>query len=369
MKSSIEKLPKSEVKISITVPADDFEKYHARGLKKIQEMVAIDGFRKGSAPEEIIVKNYGEMIILEEMANLCLADAYPEALKEHKVLPLVEPQVMITKLAKGNPFEASITIATLPEVKLADYKKIAKENAKDSDNEKGEEIADTEVDEVLKELQKGRATSTHTHDHEGHDHHDHDHAHEGHDHNHDHSHDEKKEDAPLPELNDEFAKSFGDEFKSLDDLKNKVRTNLVLEKKQKASDKRRTAIMEKVVAESSAELSDVIVESELNRMVAQMKGDIGRFGGTWEDYLKHAQKTESDLRSDWRKDAERRALSQLVLNEISKKENLKPTEEEIDVELIRIKASFPDADESRARDYLYQALMNEKVLKYLEETK
>jgi trigger factor len=149
-------------------------------------------------------------------------------------------------------------------------------------------------------------------------------------------------------------------------LKKKVRDNLALEKKQKASEKKRTAVIEKLLSETKAELHDVIIESELNRMMAQMRADIGRFGGTWEDYLKHAGKTEAELRTDWRKDAERRALTQFVLNKISDLEKIVPTDAEIEVELVRLMAVVKDADETRAREYLHQALSNEKVLKFLE---
>ena len=360
MKSTIEKLPKSEVKIMISVPSDDFEKYHGEALTKIQEAIEIDGFRKGHAPEDQITKKFGEMIILEEMANLSLKDAYMKVLDEHKLFPIVEPHVTITKLAKGNPFEATILISVLPEVTLPDYNKVSKETVK----EENFEVEAKEVDDVLLELHKGKSKDHH-HDH-SHDHGDHDHAH---DHEHDHPEspaltDTKEVEAPV--LDDTFAQSFGEQFKTLDDLKTKVKENLLLEKKQKASDKRRSAIMEALLKDVKVEVGDALIENELNRMVAQMRSDVGRFGGTWEDYLKHASKTEAELRSDWRKDAERRVTTQLILSEISKKEKLIPSEEEIDVELVRLKAMMPEADETRARDYLFQALSNEKTLAYLE---
>jgi FKBP-type peptidyl-prolyl cis-trans isomerase (trigger factor) len=83
--------------------------------------------------------------------------------------------------------------------------------------------------------------------------------------------------------------------------------------------------------------------------------------------LKHATKTETELRTDWRKDAERRSISQLALYEIAKQEKITPSEEEIDAELIRLKTMMPEADEDRAREYLHQALTNEKVLAFLEK--
>lgn len=358
-------LPKSEVAFTVEIPSDEFETYHAKGFAEVQKMVEIDGFRKGNAPEDIIVKKYGEMVILEEMANLALRDAYIKAIDEHKISPITEPTVSITKLAKGNPLELTITVAVIPEVTLPHYAKIAKETITDNETV---EVTDKDIEVVLDELRKGRATQhTHDHDHEhGHDHnHDHDHTHEGVE----HEASGKQEDVKLPELNDEFAQSFGDSFKSLDDLKAKVGENLKLEKEQKLREKRRTAIMEKLVAETKTELPDALVESELNNMLSQMKADITRFGGTWEEYLAHSKKTEDQIKADWQKDAVKRAMSQLVLHKIAEAEKLHATDEEIEVELVRLMTQIQDADESRAKAYLYQALTNEKVLKFLEDTK
>ena len=198
MKSTIENLPKSEVKISLEVEAVDFAKYYDKGVKSIQQVVDVDGFRKGHAPVGQIVKKYGEMIILEEMANICLREVYPKVLEENKLFPIAEPTITITKLAKDNPFEATFTIATFPEVTLPDYKKLS--SAIEVENIA--EVTDKEVDDVIKELQKGRATGEHSHDHV-------------HDENGHHpSHDEIDE-SKLPVLDDAFAQSFGGEFKTL----------------------------------------------------------------------------------------------------------------------------------------------------------
>jgi trigger factor len=367
MKFEKKNLPKSQVEFKIVVDEKEFETYHAKGFANVQQAVEIDGFRKGNAPEAMIVKKYGDMIILEEMANLALRDAYIKAIEEHKIAPISEPTVSITKLAKGNPLELTITVPVMPEITIPDYKKVAKAAVKDDEKV---EVTDKDIDEVVEELRKGRATQ---HNHE-HPHHDHDHSHDGHDHaDHDHSHSEPKTDAKqdvtLPELNDDFAKSFGENFTSLADLKAKVGENLKLEKEQKLREKRRTAIVEKLIEESKADLPDVLVEGELNNMLAQMRADITRFGGTWEEYLAHTKKTEDEIKKEWKGDAEKRAISQLVLHKIAEAEKLTATDEEIEVELVRLLAQVQDADENRAKAYLYQALTNEKVLKFLEETK
>lgn len=346
MKIKVNKLPKSEAELTIVVDEKEFAAYRDKGFKRVQEMVEVDGFRKGNAPENVIVEKYGEMIILEEMANLALRDAYVKAIDEEKLAPITEPKVTITKLAKGNPLEMTITVTLMPEIELPAYKKLAKEAMKD---EEKIEVTDKDIVDVLEELRKGRTTQ-----------HNHDHAH-------DHTEDEAK--AELSPLDDAFAQSFGSDFKTLDDLKKKVGENLTLEKEQKAREKRRTAIVEKLIAEAKADLPEVMVESELNNMLAQMKADVTRFGGTWEDYLTHTKKTEDEIKAEWRKDAEKRAMSQLVLHKIAEAEKLQATDEEIEVELVRLLATVQDADENRAKSYLYQALTNEKVLKFLEESK
>lgn len=371
MKIEKKDLPKSEVEFKIVIDEKEFESYHAKGLATIQQVVEVDGFRKGNAPEDLIIKKYGDMIILEEMANIALREAYVKAVEEHKVSPISEPQVTITKIAKGNPLELTIVVPVMPEVTLPAYKKIAKEAMKDDEKI---EVTDKDIQVVLEELRKGRATQ-----------HDHEHGEDC-----DHDHDEEASEpvaeiestdakdgvvknetnaeVVLPELNDEFAQSFGENFKSLDDLKLKVSENLKLEKEQKLREKRRSAIMEKLIAETKADIPEVIVEGELANMLAQMKQDITRFGGTWEDYLTHSKKTEEQLKADWTKDAEKRALSQILLHKIAQLEKLTATEEEIEVELVRVLATIQDADENRAKAYLYQALTNEKVLKFLENT-
>ncbi len=364
MKIKLNKLPKSVAELSIVIDETEFESYHDKGFKRVQEMVEVDGFRKGNAPEETIVKKYGDMIILEEMANIALRDAYVKAIDEHKINPITEPKVTITKLAKGNPLEMTITVTLMPDVELPAYKKLAREAMKDDEPVV---VTDKDIDDVLEELRKGRNTKhNHDHSHEGHDHADH----EGHDHTEETT--STGGEAPkveLAPLDDAFAQSFGPDFKTLSDLKTKVGENLTLEKEQKAREKRRTAIVERLIAEAKVELPDAIVESELETMLAQMKADVTRFGGTWEEYLTHAKKTEDQIKADWQNDAVKRAMSQLVLHKIGEAEKLTATDEEIEVELVRLLAKVQDADENRAKSYLYQALTNEKVLKFLEESK
>lgn len=364
MHIEVKKLEKSEIEISGTIDAVAFMAYWSKGFAKVRDMVELDGFRKGHAPENMIVAKFGDMIILEEMANIALRDIYAQAMKDHKFFPISEPKVTIKKLAKDNPLEVSLVVAVLPEITLPDYKKLSLEVRKTEDTVPTEE----ELSNVLAELQKGKAQS-HSHIENKEEvkvesHKEHDHA-EGEEHTHDEKKDDITKELTLPALDDEFAQSFGDTFKTLEELKDKIRENLGLEKKQKLEEKNRQAVMETLIKETAVEIPEVLLQEELGRMIAQMKADITKFGGTWGEYLEHVKKTEDEITHEWRDDAHKRVVSQLVLAKIAEVEKLHATEDEIEVELIRLLAEVQDADPVRAKEYLKQVLSNEKVLRFL----
>ena len=109
-------------------------------------------------------------------------------------------------------------------------------------------------------------------------------------------------------------------------------------------------------------MPESLVAGEVDRLMAQTKQDIERFGGQFSDYLAHVKKTEDEIRNELQEPATKRAKVQLVIFEIANKENLKPTEEEIEAETIKILTAHKDADEKSVRMYAEQILINEKVL-------
>ncbi len=380
MKTKFEKLDNGEMKMIITIDKDEFEKYKINGLKKVQEFVQIDGFRKGNAPENLIIQKYGEMIILEEMGHLAINETYyTSIIKENenrkeneKIFPISEPKINITKIGQGSEFEYNATFPIMPEIKLANYKKISKEIIEETEKQALEElrkkndkankedileVSEEEVEDVLKTLQKGRNAGAHIHE-DGTVHT------EGHNNEEEKIKEDIKED--LPALDDTFAQSFGENFKTLNDLKTKVKENLTLEKKSKLIERKRTNILEKLVSETKIIIPEALIKDELERMKAQMKADVERFGGKWEDYLIHLKKTEEDLKEEWKDVANKRVSSQLIVSQIAKEENIKITKEEIDIEAIKILSQMPDANENHVNSYIEQILTNEKVMRILD---
>ena len=349
-------LENSQVELEGEIEAEVLELHRARALKSILENAEIPGFRKGTAPQNLVLQHYSEARILETAAHEALDAEYWNILTDNSIKAIGEPQVTITKLAQGNPLGFKIKTAVFPEVILPNYKKIASGVV----GEKVEDITveQKEVDDVLKQLQHAKL---HEKEHAaGHAHGQTD-AHEGHDHN----HDEKD----FPALDDAFAQSVAPEFKTLAELTEKIRENMLADKKMKTKEKRRVSIIEALVAETNVEVPEILIESEMQKMIAQFKDDIARAGLTYQAYLEHVKKTEADLRTEWKDTAVKRAKTQLILAKIGKEEGLKLDEEAVTKEIEHIMSHHKDADRFRVRMFIENMMQNEKVLAFLEEQK
>ena len=336
----INKLPKSLVEIKGEIDSVEFEKFRTPALKKLGENVEIDGFRKGHAPVAILVQKLGDAMILEEMAQLALSKHFPKILKENKIDAIGYPKINITKLALGNPLGYTITVATLPEMKLPDYKNIAKEvNGKDFSTT----VTDAEFEAVLKQARTMRTKS-------------------------ENKGVEITPETPLLDLDDEYVKSLGG-FESLEDFKKKIRDNMQEEKEWREKDKRRLQIIEGIIEKTEIDVPEVLIETELAKMTHKMKADIEGMGLKYDDYLKNLNKTEADLQSEWQKDAEKRAKLQLVVGEIAKAENLHADKATVEAEVKKVIDTYPDASPDNAHMYIESVLQNEEVFKFLEGQK
>lgn len=343
----ITKLPKSEIEIEGEITTEAFEAYFEKAVKHLGEHTKIDGFREGKVPTEILLKNIPEIKILEEMAELALAEHYPKIVLNEKLDVISRPMIAVTKLARKSPLGFKIRTSTLPEVTLADYKKIAKKIISEiTEAEKSTEVADEEVEKTLLDIRKSRAPKKHIT--EGTE------------------EVEKSEVEPeLPELNDEFVQALGP-FENVADFTDKLKQNLKLEKENQNKEKTRLKIVEAIIADSTVDVPEILIESEINKIIYRMESDITTMGLKFEDYLKHLNKTIEDLRKEFRGDGEKKAKLSLVLHEIGKVEGLKAEEKDIETEVAMILEHYKDADPERARAHVENVLVNEKIFKFLE---
>ena len=158
MKITINKLPKSEAEIEGELEAEVFESYFKPALARLGKNAKIDGFREGKVPENVLLSNIPEVRILEEMAELALSEHYPKIIEEHKLDAISRPEISLTKLARKNTLGFKIKTAVLPEIKLPDYKKIAKKVTKEAaDAPKNTEVTDEELEATIMDIRKSRA--------------------------------------------------------------------------------------------------------------------------------------------------------------------------------------------------------------------
>ena len=336
---SIKNLPDSEILITAEIPATEFDSYRARAIVELGKHLDLNGFRKGHVPEKVLLSKIGEAALLEEMAEVAISHAYPAIIVEEKLDVIGRPQVGITKIAHGNPLECTITTAVFPEYKLPDYKKLA---AKTGKNKEEVVVTDEDIAKTLEQIRRMRAQGIA--ETEG---------------------KEFDESAPLPELDDAYVETLG-AGKTIDELKVKLRENMLIEKTREAKDKKRIAIMEAIVTETKIELPDVIIDQELLRMEDEFSADVSRMGLDLDGYLKSVQKTKEDLQKDWRPDAIKRATIQILIGKISDEEKLEPDAELVTRDVKALRERYPDAEENRIHGYVLMLLTNEKVFEFLE---
>jgi len=172
----------------------------------------------------------------------------------------------------------------------------------------------------------------------------------------------------IPELNDEFAKSLGN-FASLESLKKNINEGMLEEKELKEKQRMQMELIEKIASESKMEIPSVLIDEELERMIAEFKFSISSFGLDFETYLKEIKKTIDELKKEWRKQAENRVRISTCLKAIAVKENIEVRDEEIEEKINEELKNYPDIEQTKKdidpkllREYTGEVLRNEKVL-------
>lgn len=155
MQTKIEKLPKSTLKITVTVESSKVKESYEKVLEKAVQETEIEGFRKGSAPKDMVKNKIGVSAIYGDVINDLLQKYYPQVLKENLISPVSNPKVEIKEFDLEKDLEFVATVATRPEIKVGSYKPELKKryeeklNTKKKDNEerlkKGEKLEDSHV--------------------------------------------------------------------------------------------------------------------------------------------------------------------------------------------------------------------------------
>jgi trigger factor len=147
MQTTLEETDKHTVKLTIEVPADEYGKDLEKTYRKIAQQVKIPGFRKGKVPRQIIDQQIGRDTVMEEFVHDNVFGYYVDAVREHDLAPIADPDINIDEIEEGRPLTFTATLEVRPrlELKADDYKGTKVERPK-------VEIGDAEVDEFVDRL-------------------------------------------------------------------------------------------------------------------------------------------------------------------------------------------------------------------------
>lgn len=124
MKSAVETISPTRVRISIDVDFNDLEPHVKRAYQSISERIVIPGFRKGKVPRAMIDQRVGRGAVLDEAINNALPDFYTQAARENDVLVVGRPSVDIKELKDNELVKFEVEVDVRPEINLPDFSKI-----------------------------------------------------------------------------------------------------------------------------------------------------------------------------------------------------------------------------------------------------
>lgn len=142
MKSTVETLSATRVRLSIDLAYDEMSEHVTEAYKKISGQVNIPGFRKGKVPPAMIDQRVGRGVVIDEAINLALPEFYGQAAREHEVLVIGRPTVEIKEFKDKESLSFTVEVDVRPEVKLPDFSKITIEvdDVKVTDEDISEQI-------------------------------------------------------------------------------------------------------------------------------------------------------------------------------------------------------------------------------------
>ncbi|MCQ6278292.1 trigger factor [Bacillus sp. EB600] len=386
MTAKWEKLEGNSGVLTVEVSADKVNEGLDEAFKKVVKQVNVPGFRKGKMPRAMFEKRFGVESLYQDALDILLPEAYGNAIDETGIEPIDRPDIDIEQMEKGKELIFKATVTVKPEVKLGEYKGLEVEdfdtNVTDEDITKElEALQSRHAELVVKEDGKAENGDTVVIDFEGFV--DGEAFEGGKAENYSlelgsnsfipgfeeqlvglaageskdvevsfpeeyHAaelagkpavfkvtlHEIKAKE--LPELDDEFAKDADDEVESLDELKEKIKTRLKSSKEHEAEHHLRDTVVEKAAANVEVEIPDVMINTEINRMMQEFEQRLQMQGMNLELYFQFSGQDQNALREQMKEEAEKRVRFNLTLEAIAKAENLEATEEDVDAELAKM---------------------------------
>jgi trigger factor len=120
MQTIVETTEKHTVRLTVEVPTDDVEKDLDRTYRKIANSIRIPGFRKGKAPKRVIDVQVGRDMVVEEYLEETVPAYYREAVREHDLAPIAEPDLDVEPFEDGKPLVFTATVEVRPRLEFTE---------------------------------------------------------------------------------------------------------------------------------------------------------------------------------------------------------------------------------------------------------
>jgi trigger factor len=410
---TIERRKGSLVTIAVEADASRLQAAADRVFERRNRQANIPGFRPGKAPRPIYERHYGTQHLWSEGAEDVIDETYREITQEERLDPLDHPQLEIRRLEPGKDLAYTATVAVRPEVSLGDYAahgaKVEPVAPTEEDVERviagmrehhaelkpveraaqDNDVVTVDIDVELKGETPSRKLTMARNGHlelgreyavpglaeglVG--------ARAGEDRTleltfpNDADEDLRGKTGTfsvrvssvaekiLPALDEAFAKTVG--VADLAALRKAVRDELAHGAFHEARDAAADTAVAHAVATSDVEVPEVLVQDELDHMLAELKQRVTERGATWERFLLQARKTEGEIREEWREAATRRAKSLLVLDAIAKKDAVTVSSTELAQEVALTPLAQQDPQALRSPQVLAalaRSMRNRKVV-------
>lgn len=125
MKSTVEQLSPTRVRINVEVPFEELKPDFDRAYKSLAQQVRLPGFRPGKAPARLIEARVGRGNVLQQVVNDALPARYSEAIGSADINPIGRPDIEVTKIEDGESLEFTAEVDVRPDIELPDYSQIA----------------------------------------------------------------------------------------------------------------------------------------------------------------------------------------------------------------------------------------------------
>lgn len=419
MQVTSEQLNPCKIELKIEIEPEKVAQAYDKVYREFAKVTNVPGFRKGKAPRSILENYITEESVRQEVADMLVTEAYPQAISQEKIEPYAAPEMDVEELEEGKPAIFKAVVPLPPQVELGEYKGIEAVRPK-------VEVTDEDVDSELKYLQAQRATAEKVEDRgiqnediaiaevssapEGgemsepkrsliqvgqsvagfdeqimglkpgerksfevqypEEHEDKELA--GKNVKFDVSIESLRE-RKVPELNDEFAKQIG-EYETLDQLREEIKTHLIQTREDAAEREVERSIVDQIVQKSEVCVPDILVDHEVSHDLQDMQQSLSRQKVTLGQYLQSIGKDQEEFLKEVRESAEKRIKAGLAMGEISDKESIDATDEDVEAEIERM------AEESKAtkdaveayietkggRESLKNSMLNKRILDYLK---